>query len=247
MEKAVGDSIRIGDSDYEVTLCRSQLGTKDDIVIFMNLSDAQDLLGLKGKISGILALSCNCAAGDLEPIRNGVRKIVPEAQVVEFTVRAQARARARRVIADAAAAEKADIENSRKNFRKQLEQFSLLFPAITVAAASILLFFLYSHNVKERRHEIAILRTLGVNTIRIYYIFFVKALLLAVIGVLVGYIGSVSSMGSLGAESSFTQLWDWWLALMLLLSACFVSITASIIPVIIAAQQEPGTVLNEEA
>ena len=47
----------------------------------MNLVDAQNLLGLKDKISGIMALSCNCAAGDIDPIRNGVRQIIPDADV----------------------------------------------------------------------------------------------------------------------------------------------------------------------
>ncbi len=242
-----GDSITIGDKSYKVTLCRKPLGTKDDIVIFMNLGDAQALLGLKDKISGILALSCNCAAGNIEPIRTGVRRIIPGAEVVEFAIRARARQTARTAIQKAAEAEVADITRSRMTLRVQLERFSALFAGLTVAAASVLLFFLYSHNVKERRHEIAILRTLGVRTLQIYRLFAAKAALLAVVGSIVGYLGALLLVQSITEGATFSSLWATSRLLAMLGAASLVSISASLIPVMVAARRDPGIVLNEEA
>jgi hypothetical protein len=242
-----GASIAVGDAAYTVTLCRKPLGTKDDIVIFMNLADAQTLLGLGNKISGILALSCNCAAGDIAPIRAGVKKIIPEAEVVEFAIRAKARQRARAAIKKAAEAEVADITRSRQTLRVQLERFSVLFAGLMVAAAVVLLFFLYSHNVKERRHEIAILRTLGVGGGQIYRLFAAKAVLLAVTGSIAGYLGALLLVQSVTAGATFCGLWTTSLLLVLLAGANLVSLSASLIPVMVAARRAPGIVLNEEA
>jgi len=242
LDAKAGDSIPIGDASYKVTLCRKSLGTKDDIVIFMNLKDAQVLLGLKDQISGILALSCNCAGGNVALIRKGVQRIIPEAEVVEFTTRAKARQTARAAIKKAAEAEVSDIVKSRQTLRVQLERFSLFFAGLTVAAVAVLLFFLYSHNVKERRHEIAILRTLGVRTLQLVRLFVIKAALLAAIGTLAGYFGALALVQSIVSNAPFSI--D--LFLKLLVAACLVSTSASLIPVLIAARRDPGIVLNEE-
>ncbi|MBT3293979.1 MAG: hypothetical protein HN919_10490 [Verrucomicrobia bacterium] len=242
-----GDSIAIGGASYKVTLCRKPLGTKDDIVIFMNLADAQNMLGLEGRISGILALSCNCSAGNIAPIRAGVQKIIPEAEVVEFAVRAKARQSARAAIQRAAEAEVADITRSRRTLRVQLERFSALFAGLMVVAAAVLLFFLYGHNVKERRHEIAILRTLGVGGGQIYRLFAAKAALLAVTGSIVGYLGALLLVQSLTDGATFCGLWTTSMLLVLLVGANVVSLSASLIPAMIAARRAPGIVLNEEA
>jgi len=247
LKKKAGDAITIGEEQYSIKLCRKQLGTKDDIVIFMNLSDAQSLLGLTDKISGILALSCNCEAGDVTPIRTGVRKIIPGAEVVEFAVRAKARQRARVAIQEAAAAEVSDIVKARMLLRDQLKRFSVIFAGLMVSAAAVLLFFLYSHNVKERRHEIAILRTLGVRTPQIYVLFICKAALLAVVGSLAGYVGALMLVQEITGDTSFSSLWATSLLLELLIAANLISISASLVPAMIAAGRDPGIILNEDA
>lgn len=243
----VGDFITIGGKQFKVTLCRNLLGTKDDIVVFMNLDDAQNLLKKEGKISGVLALSCNCAAGDIEPIRTAVKKIIPGADVVEFAIRAKARQDARAAIKKAAESEVADIIKSRQVMRTHLERFSVLFTGFIVAAVAMLLFFLYNNNVKERRHEIAILRTLGARTLQIYRLFVLKAALLAVVGGVFGYIVALLLVQIIvTGEVSFFTLWSNGLFAKLLVSVCVVSIFAGLIPVALAARRDPGSVLNEE-
>lgn len=243
----VGDIITIKKKQYNVTYCRKPLGTKDDIIIFMNLLDAQKLLNLKGKISGIMALSCNCAAGNSTIIRDSVRKTIPNADVVEFTIRAKARQRARRVINKAANAQIADIEKSRHELRKQLKRFSLLFSSLMVFAASILLIFLYSRNVKERRHEIAILRTLGVKTIKIFMLFASKSIILATIGGFLGYFSAILITLLTTDGVVFSILFDFKIMFYMLIAGNLISFFTNLIPVMIAAQRAPGIVLNEEA
>ena len=247
LDKKAGDSLEIGGKSYRITLCREQLGTKDDIIIFMNLADAQNLLGLQGKLSGIMALSCNCAAGDIEPVRQGVKKFIPQADVVELTVRARAREQARKAVSAAAAAEVADIVRSRGALRTQLKRFSVLFAGLMVASAAVLLFFLYGHNVKERRHEIAILRTLGVRSPQIVLLFGMKAVLLATVGAAIGYVLALALVQWLAVGGSFATLWEMRLLLKLLAAANLISLSASLLPAMVAATRDPGIVLNEEA
>ena len=246
LQKRVGDMIAIKSKSYRITLCRKQLGTKDDIIIFMNLVDAQTLLGLKDQISGIMALSCNCAAGDISPIRNEVREIVPEAEVVELTIRARARQSARKAISEAAAAEVSDIKKSRTTLRNQLKRFSAIFAGLMVASASVLLIFLYSNNVKERRHEIAILRTLGVRSPQLYTLFGAKAVLLASLGSVTGYICALWLVCWITVGSGFFELWQSLMLIKLFAAANLISLSASLLPAMAAAQRDPGIVLNEE-
>jgi ABC-type lipoprotein release transport system permease subunit len=223
------------------------LGTKDDIVVFMNLDDAQSLLNKKERISGILALSCNCGAGEIEPIRTAVKKIIPGAEIVEFAIRAKARQDARAAIKKAAECEVADIIRSRGKMRIQLERFSVLLTGFIVMAVAMLLFFLYKNNVKERRHEIAILRTIGARSLKIYRLFILKAALLAVTGTVFGYIIALFLVQIfLTVKVSFFELWSGSLFAKLLFSVCCVSILAGLIPVVLAARRDPGSVLNEE-
>lgn len=245
LAKREGDVLVIGGSSYKVSYVRSQLGTKDDLMVFMNLGDAQKLLGLPNKVSGVLALSCNCTAGNIDPIRNGLEKIIPNASVVEFTIRARARQKARKAIKEAAEGEIKDILAARGDLRRQLKQFSLLFVTIVVAAAVLLLTFLYAHNVKERRHEIAILRTLGVRRSKIYALFIVKSFCLALVGATCGYSGGFILSKKLAevVEPTFNPL----LFLILLFVSMGVSVVASLVPVLVAIRRDPAYVLNEEA
>jgi ABC-type lipoprotein release transport system permease subunit len=241
-----GNIINIGGKEYNVTLCRKKLGTEDDIVIFMNLADAQQLLNLSDKISGILALSCNCAAGNSKLIRDSVRRTIPAADVVEFAIRAKARQRARKAISKAADAEIADITEARMRLREQLKNFSFTFSGLMVVTSTLLLIFLYARNVKERRHEIAILRTLGVRTAKIFLLFTVKSILLATIGSAIGYVCAVTAALYFTENSGLATLFNTKLSVIMLIAANLVSAFAGIIPVMIAAHRDPGIVLNEE-
>lgn len=244
LNKKVGDTIQIGEKTHEITHLRSQLGSKDDMMVFMNLKDAQTLLNQNGNISGILALSCNCAVGDISPIQKGLATMIPHAEVVEFAIRAKARQQARAAIKKAVDGEIRDIMATRDGLRAQLRSFSTLFAIVMVVSASSLLFFLYTHNVKERRHEIAILRTLGVRLSKIYSVFILKAFALSLLGAGLGYV--VSMLAGLKLSTSIQPIWSSMFFGLLFSSAFAVSVIASMIPVVVAARREPSLVLNEE-
>lgn len=241
-----GEIVRIGDNSYTVSTVRQRLGSKDDITVFMNLGDAQQLLNRPGQISGILALSCNCAAGEIDPIRDGVRKIIPGSDVVEFTIRAQARAQARKVIAETAATELDDIRSSRTKIRKTIASLSLLLSGIITFVSVSLLLFLYAGNVRERRSEVAILKALGVPAGSIHSLFMAKALILALTGSVAGCASGVA-IALLFSSQPVTVLLSGRLipTAAIVLAACFLSLLASWWPTKFAVSRDPGLVLNE--
>lgn len=57
-----GDQIRLMGHEFKVAQVHSQRGSADDITIWLNLAEAQELMGKPGLINAILALECNCAS-----------------------------------------------------------------------------------------------------------------------------------------------------------------------------------------
>ena len=72
-----------------------QRGNQDDITLWINLREAQQILGKEGRINAIQALECNCAADRLGQIRDDIGRVLPDTQVIEFSSQALARAEAR--------------------------------------------------------------------------------------------------------------------------------------------------------
>ena len=242
----VGDKIEIGKKKYQVTFCRKELGTKDDIVIFMNLKDAQEYLKLKGKITGILAISCNCAAGDVGLIRESVKKSIPHAAVTEFAIRANARQRARKAVSKAADEQIGDIIKSRSAMREKLKRFSALFSIVIIFSAIVLLIFIYVHNAKERRHEIAIFRTLGVSTLKILSLFAYKALFIGIIGTVLGYLSAIGTTIYLLPNLGFADLIDAKYFLVLFFITNGVSLLSNLVFTSAIIFKDPGIILNDE-
>ena len=242
-----GAKVMVLGKSYDVTQVREHLGSKDDITLYMNLGDAQSVLNRPGQISGVLAISCNCAAGDVDPIRRGVQRLIPEADVVEFVVRSKARQQARQAVAKTSSAELKDISNSRGDLRLSLSRFSFLFSLFMGLATLVLLVFLYGSNANDRRGEISILKTLGLSTCSIYGLFFAKASVLSLIGCIVGVLLSCSiSLCFIKPDLGISLLDFTPLAAIVIASGWAMSFLASWLPARSAVRQDPAVVLSEE-
>ena len=91
-------------------------GNKDDITVWIDLAQAQQMFALQGKINAILALKCHCLGNELSQIRQDVARVLPETQVIEVdskvVTRAEARDRAKAASHRALAAERASRADS---------------------------------------------------------------------------------------------------------------------------------------
>ena len=169
-----GDSIPIFGKKFSVLKGHSERGTADDITIWMNLAECQELLDQKGRINAILALECNCASIDrLGEIRAEISKILPGTKIIEKGSRALARAEARVKAKSTADREKLPFSqqtDQRTNESARLEELqysrermaSVLIPLVAVLCIAVVGVLSFT-NVRDRQSEIGIFRAMGVT------------------------------------------------------------------------------------
>ena len=244
-----GDKVKLLGREFTVGKLHPERGTKDDITVWINLREAQELLDKKGLINGILALECVCAADSLAKVRAEIGKVLPDTQVIEFHSQTLARAEARqRAAAEARDAVEREKQN-RARLRQEQESFAaILVPGVVVAAA-LWIAFLSLSNARDRRLEIGILRALGVGSRRILAIFLGRAILLGLIGAALGLTAGLL-LGAFWQESPGVvpvahAWWDARLVAAALIGAPMVAAMAAWLPAYLAAQQDPAEVLSE--
>ena len=237
-----GDAVELLGESFTVRRMLPQKANIDDISILMNLADLQRMTGAEGKAGGILALSCNCAQGDLDPIRREVAAVIGELQVVEFSNRARARQQARDAIGKGTKAQIEDIKTSRGVLRTQAERLAALLLGVVMAGTIVLLGVMTLLSARERRTEIAMLRALGLVTRSILGLFLGKAFLIGLCG---GVLGSAA--GVLGARAIFHQgvPVSWAVLSVVVAVTTATAMFASAIPAFLAARTDPAEILNQ--
>lgn len=240
----VGDSVEILGERFTVHRLLPANGNVDDITVLANLGDVQRLLGRKDKISGILALSCECAAGDLELIRSEVSRTIPGVQVVEFATRARARDRARTAIAKGTSAEMADILASRRALREQLFSFAAILVVLVSVGTLFLLGALAAANTRERRPEVAILRVMGLSTSHILLLFLRKAFFTGLAGGILGCLTGLIAARQFGGTAVPSVSAGFLAGAVALATA--VAVLGAIVPAWLASRQDPAEILNRE-
>ena len=250
---APGDTVALMGKTLKVREVRPPAGNEDDVTVWINLAEAQELLGQPGRISAILALSCFCAEATPEGIRREVTQILPDTQIVELSpqaaTRRAARARAAEHGAETVAAEEAD----RIAARSERHAFAAWVVPLVVVACIVWVGVLALLNVRERRDEIAILRTLGASASRIFSIFLARSFMAGLAGAAVGYAAGLAlGQGWVRWESGGVQaaasapLFDWSLLAAVLVLAPLLSAVAALVPALTAAQQDPAVILQQE-
>lgn len=252
----VGSKAELVGRQFEVTWIYESRGDDDDVSVWLELGDAQELLGKPGKISGIQALSCICPQAELEEIKKQIVRILPGTQVhvsrTEAVVRYEARARAaeeaKTNVRLARLRGQADVERereSRARLRGQVEALgSWLAPVLVVAgAAAIALLTLV--NVRERKSEIGILLALGVRSGKVLSAFLAKALLTGLLGALLGYAAGFAAAAAWGPSPALWDIFDPTVLLVVLAATPLLSALACWAPALLAARQDPAVVLRE--
>lgn len=124
------------------------------------------------------------------------------------------------------------------------ESFVAILVPLVIAGAAVWIALLTYLNVRQRQSEIGILRAIGLRSGDILKVFLTKALLIGIIGAVVGYSLGYLIGGGLselpGGESAF----DWQPLLFAFLAAPCLSCLAGWIPAMMAAQQDPALVLQ---
>ena len=269
----VGDTIPFQGHSLVVSALQPQRGNQDDITLWINLREAQQILGKEGKINAIQALECTCAVDRLGQVREEVGRVLPDTQVIEFSSQALARAEARnRAAAEASEAiqrEQAGRAEARERTaaeageaiqheqagraaaaRQRERLFAVLAPLV-IGACAVWAGLLALGNVRSRSSEIGILRALGVPTGRVLAILLIRAALIglvgASIGFLVGWLGSWYGENRIAGGPPLEALFDPRLFAMVLLLTPILSVVIGWLPAIWAAQLDPADSLRAGA
>jgi ABC-type lipoprotein release transport system permease subunit len=251
----VGDKVKLMDREFTVHKLQPQRGDKDDITVFINLKEAQEMLDKRGLINAMLALECHCAADRLSQIRAEIGHYLPDTQVLEYASKALMRAEARnlaernakqavqRAKAEGQAAV-AQVEKERAQLRQEREQYAAVVVFVAVLGSALWIALLTLGNVRDRKSEIGILRALGVRSRQVLALFVGKAVLMGVLGAALGFTAAVV-VGMVNAPGAPPPI-DLAVLGAMLLAAPVLAALASLAPALLAAQQDPALVLHEE-
>jgi len=243
-----GEKVKLLGREFVVGKLHPERGTKDDITVWINLKEAQTLLGRPGQINGILALECVCAADSLDKVRAEIGRVLPETQVIEFQSQTLARAEARQRAASEARNAIALEKQNRARLRQEREAFAAVLIPLAALGAALWVTFLSFGNVRERRSEIGILRALGVGSRQILIIFLGRAMLMglggAILGCAAGLLLGPAWQAGIGANPA--ALWlEAKLGGAVLVGAPVIAALAGWLPAYAAAQQDPARVLSD--
>ncbi len=243
-----GDKINIKGEEFEVNKVYSQKGTKDDLSIWIPLDKAQSILKKPNKINGILALQCVCVTDDLGQLKEEIKSVLPHTKIFEFSsliaARADVRKRAEKLHEEIMTAE---ITNQMK-LRQEKEKLASILVIILIVVASIWIFVMILNNVRERKHEIGILRAIGFSRNKVLRIFLGKSALMGVVAGIAGCLAGIL-LGILWSDADLNNSGELLSASIIipgLLLSPLLSLAAGFIPSLMAAIQDPAIILSKE-
>ncbi|MGD9856882.1 MAG: ABC transporter permease [Planctomycetaceae bacterium] len=262
---SVGDKVTLMGREFTVSTLHPQRGSQDDTTVWVDLRQAQEMLGLENLIHAILALECDCAGDRISVIRQEIAGILPGTQVIErysqALTRAEARDAAKKAADEALQREQqagdellAGETQARMDLENRHAGLAGVLVPVVVGASALLIALLSYINARQRREEIGILRAIGLQARQIMIVFLSKAVIIGLAGGLLGGIAGlavlmvVSGEGS-GNVSAGEVIRSGSVSTMLLLAmglAPLLAGLASWVPGVIAARQDPAVVLQGE-
>jgi putative ABC transport system permease protein len=265
-----GDTVRLMGEEFTVSTLHPQRGSEDDVTLWIDLKQAQQMLGLENLIHAILALECECAGDRISVIREEIAGILPGTQVVErysaALARAEARAKAKQTAESALAVEEQSAKevlqreaaSRREHEDRRLAMAGLVVPFAMIASIALVGLLAYA-NARARQPEIGILRAIGLTGGQIITAFLGKAVLIGllggVLGVLLGVIIVMNIPGAMSSEPQFhQQVWSAVASsqpmvttfLLAPLVATLLAGLASWLPALLAVRQDPALILQGE-
>jgi len=215
----------------KVEKCLSESGSDDDIRIYGNLNDIQDLLGMQGRINEIKALECLCHDPSLDTrtvVREQLTELIPDAKVIQIS----------------------SIANAREEQRLMMDKYFTYILVLVIVLCGALVGILSLMNVRERKSEIGILRALGYKSGKISILFLGKSIYVGAFGAFFGFVlGTIVAL-LFGKNlfpvtaNSIQPIFDL-LIISIIVAPVFTAISG-FIPAMFAVAQEPADTLREE-
>ncbi len=199
-------------------------GSSEDNQIFVTLSLAQDITGLEGKVSTV-QVSALCTGCPVEVIAGEIEEQIPyvQAKSVKQMVRAE------------------------MEILGKIEELMIMIAVVALLASALGVMTTMTTSVVERTKEIGMMKAIGAENKKIASLFFLEALIIGLVGGVLGYIAGLGVAQFIGM-SVFNSSVSPRLSVLPLVVGISVGITvlASAIPVRRAMTIEPAKVLRGE-
>lgn len=246
----IDDEVVLLGRPFKIIKTHDERGTVDDSTVWINLREAQEMLGMENLIHAIQALECHCAGDRIAQIREEITAILPGTQAIERGAPALARAEARnqaKVTAEESLAREAE---SRAQLRQRRESFAALLVPLTTVSGALLMGMMVLTNVRQRRQEIAILGAIGMRSRQVLAIFLGKALITGTLGAILGLAAGAAAGLSLSERATHGASWislvDGSTVLLAFGLAIGVALAGSWLPALMASRQDAATILQED-
>ena len=227
-----GDEIEINGTRLHVVKTLYRTGSYDDVRIYTELSDAQRIFGLPGRINEIKALECICFldynTDPLKAVQDQLTELLPEGKVLLLRGIADIRFQQRTTTA---------------------KHMSFIMISIMVGCG-VFIGVLAMLNVRAREREIGLLRALGYGGAGIAVLLLGKALLIGVIGAFLGFLGGTRLALTYGPQifqrTAKAIRIDYTVLAEALLWAPAFAVVCSFIPAMQAVASDPAYTLRED-
>lgn len=176
----VGDVVEINGEPFTVKGIFSSAGNLR--TVYMELTDAQRITGLTGKVN-MLYVYVNDTS--VEPqVADILRTAYPELYITTFQDRLESLQRLQETYTEA-------LSNA-ESYISQVQATATQLIIVSVAATSLIIFFVMLYSVRERTREIGILKAIGFSNRNIMSQFMLEGLIIGFLGGAVGVaLGSV--------------------------------------------------------
>jgi len=173
--KAGGDNLRIGSHDFRIVKVLEEIGSVDDLRVFIHLHQAQGILGKGRVINAIELIGCGCKQ-DMVLLAANIQKLLPGVKTQTIT----------------------QIARTQAGTVRLMERFSFVILFVVLLVGWGLISNTMASNVLERRREIGILMAIGASSRFIFLTFIKKAAVLGLLGGLIGFLAGTMAARWIG-------------------------------------------------
>jgi len=214
-----GRVLSLKGKSYRVAGILQENASQDDLAIFMDMEEAQSILGKKGEIS-MIEVSALCSECPIDDIVRQISRKLPHAKVSPVR---QAMALRMQTV-------------------KQLTDFSAAVSVVVGIIGSLVVFISMLGSVNERTKEIGVLRALGFRRTHIVKIIMLEALIVSAASGIAGWLlGSLSitALAPYFLENPVLFTGGGYMPLLALGMAVSIGLLSSLYPALKAAKLEP--------
>jgi len=215
--------LTIRDKKYEVVGILEELGVPDDDTIMADLEITQEITGVKDEVSVAMVKPVNpeeasILAREIERNFEGVQAATDEEVMAEIT-----------------------------ELTSQLSVMTFGLGSIAALIAGLGIMNVMFMSVRERRKEIGVMKALGATTIQILGQVVLEALIMTLIGAVIGLVLSTLTVGGLNISLGMTLAKITpGLVVTILIYAVFLAFLSGFLPARQAAKLQPAVVLRYE-